>query len=331
MSATQKFIRALFGDLGTRTAVPDLTQPDGSVSYQAGYGPDYARVKTDPLAKNIERDKMNQLFYDLSLNQRQYQLNGHPEYVPAADNGGVAPTYAAGATVLYTDGFLYDSLVAGNNVVPGTDVTKWRRRPFNLGGSQVIVTATGTIPAASAGCLTVVNAAAGTTQTLPAANSVAPGTRFEFMNINTGLASIARAGADVLRMNSTTITNLAVNNGDTLTLISDGASTWYAVAGSAALQFTSTFGASTGATNFLKLPGGIILQWGTSTATNTADTTITLPIAFPNFFRSIVGTFSHNPGSAATGFVETGITNLSSFVARNQSGSTAFGWIALGN
>lgn len=126
MSATQKFIRALFGDLGTRTAVPDLTQPDGSVSYQAGYGPDYARVKTDPLAKNIERDKMNQLFYDLSLNQRQYQLNGHPEYVPAADNGGVAPTYAAGATVLYTDGFLYDSLVAGNNVVPGTDVTKWQ-------------------------------------------------------------------------------------------------------------------------------------------------------------------------------------------------------------
>jgi hypothetical protein len=125
MSATQKFIRRLFGQAGTRAAVPDLTQADGTVSYENGFGADYQRATGDPLLKNIERDKFNQLLYDLSLGLQQYQLHGFPEYVAAVDNGGVALSYAKNAFVLWTDGNLYLSLVAANTSDP-TDSTKWR-------------------------------------------------------------------------------------------------------------------------------------------------------------------------------------------------------------
>lgn len=145
MSATQRFIRAIFANLGTRTAVPDLTTGDGSLSYEQGYGPDYQRVKTDPLAKNPERDKMNQLFYDLTLNQRQYQLRGFPEYVTAAENGGAAVSYAEGAMVVHTDGAVYVSIVPNNTGDP-TDATKWRR----AFPRTPIATAAGTVDALTA-------------------------------------------------------------------------------------------------------------------------------------------------------------------------------------
>ncbi len=126
MSATQKFIRFLFAATGDRTAVPDTTPVDGTVNYQTGYGFDYQRAKTDPLAKNIERDKLNQILYDLSLGLHQYQVSGFPEFITAADNGGAPYAYAKNAFVLWpTDGQVYVSLVAGNTSDP-SDTTKWQ-------------------------------------------------------------------------------------------------------------------------------------------------------------------------------------------------------------
>jgi hypothetical protein len=124
MSATQKFFRKLFGETGTRAPVPDPVQGDGSVSYEQGYGADYQRAPADPLVKNIERDKFNQLMYDLTLSMRQYQTRGFPEFVTAADNGGTPYPYGLGAYVQWTDGLSYVSLVNANTSDP-TDSTKW--------------------------------------------------------------------------------------------------------------------------------------------------------------------------------------------------------------
>lgn len=122
----QKFIRFPFATSGDRTAIPDGTDVSGNVSYEQGYGPDYQRPKTDPLSKDIERDKMNALFHDLTENQRQYQLNGAPDWVPASENGGVAVQYSAGSRVRYTDGLIYISAVASNTSTPGAN-TDWVR------------------------------------------------------------------------------------------------------------------------------------------------------------------------------------------------------------
>lgn len=125
MSATQKFFRYVFGGAGDRVAVPDTTPVDGSVAYEQGYGFDYQRAPADPLVKNIERNKYNQLLYDITLGLRQYQTQGFPEYIDPADNGGVAFEYDKNAIVRWTDGQNYVSLVDANDTDPSNTV-KWQ-------------------------------------------------------------------------------------------------------------------------------------------------------------------------------------------------------------
>lgn len=153
---TAKFIKYAFGSGGDKTAIPNLVQPDGSVSWQSGFGFDYQRQKTDPLAKNIERDKYNQALFDLSSGVQQYQQNAFPDYITAADNDGAAYAYREGDYVRYTDGFVYVSIAAANVALP-TDATKWRRVFDRLpvgsaaagSGNAVVVAGLGT-PAATA-------------------------------------------------------------------------------------------------------------------------------------------------------------------------------------
>lgn len=117
-----KFIRFPWATTGDKTAVPDETDVTGLVSYQQGYGADYARdPASDPLAKRIERDKMNQVLADITDNIRHYQTNTFPEFIAAADNGGVAFAYDVDTIVRYNDGSgykLYQNTVAANTNLP---------------------------------------------------------------------------------------------------------------------------------------------------------------------------------------------------------------------
>lgn len=129
MSA-QKFFSTPFAASGDVSPIPNAAQVDGSISYAAGWPVDYElNPATDPDAKRIERDKMNQLFKDITENVRQYQFWGSPEYVTPAQNGGSPLAYGKGAMVLLDTGGgvfqLYGSLVQNNTATPGTDVTKW--------------------------------------------------------------------------------------------------------------------------------------------------------------------------------------------------------------
>lgn len=109
------FFRYLWGQDGDRSAVPQETQPDGTLSFQQGFGPDYARDQTsDPLAKDIPRLSMNQILYNLSESARQFQTFGAFPFITAAQNGGVAFPYDKNARALWTDGEIYVSLINGN-------------------------------------------------------------------------------------------------------------------------------------------------------------------------------------------------------------------------
>lgn len=118
-----KFFRIPFAQSGARTAVPDAVDPSGFVSYTEGYGADYQRQKTDPLSKNIERDKMNEILFDLSNGLAEIQSQGVPDFITSALNGGSPYPYAQGAIVRYS-GAVYQSLFGTNTTVP-TDLTKW--------------------------------------------------------------------------------------------------------------------------------------------------------------------------------------------------------------
>lgn len=120
----QRFFRNPFATTGDKTAIPDAAQPDGSISYAQGFGPDYERVPgVDPLAKRVPRNQTNQYLFDITDNLGYWQRNAYPEYVTAAQNGGIALAYPISARVRYT-GLVYASLVNNNTALP-TDATKW--------------------------------------------------------------------------------------------------------------------------------------------------------------------------------------------------------------
>lgn len=138
-----KFFRLPFATTGDKTAVPDAVDSNGNVSYSQGYGFDYQRQKTDPAAKNIERDKMNQIFFDITTALAEIQSQGAPDFITPALNGGVAYSYAIGAIVRYS-GAVYISLSAANTALP-TDAAKWALLTTPPG--QIIAVAQNTAPA----------------------------------------------------------------------------------------------------------------------------------------------------------------------------------------
>lgn len=128
----QRYYGTVFALAGDVAPVPDPAQGDGTVSYTEGYGFDYERdPATDPAAKRISRDQMNELFKDITANVREYQIAGFPEWVTPAQNGGVAVPYPKNAYVRYDtvgDGSgwaVFASLINANTAEPNTDPTKW--------------------------------------------------------------------------------------------------------------------------------------------------------------------------------------------------------------
>ncbi len=128
----QKFFAKPFAAVGDRKEVPNDTQITGEVSYEQGYGYDYQRDQaTDPLAKPIERDKLNAILHDITEALQQYQVLGTPEWITKTDNGGKAYPYAQRARVRYrakeNDPWdIYESL-ADNNIAAPTNAKKWAR------------------------------------------------------------------------------------------------------------------------------------------------------------------------------------------------------------
>lgn len=177
-----KFFRTAFGSLGDRAAIPDAADVNGNVSYSSGYTFDYQRQKTDPAAKNIERDKQNQLFFDITNALGELQGQGVPDFITSALNGGTAYSYGQNALVRYS-GELYVSLVAANTATPA-DATKWAKftTPANLqtalntramaGGTADALTgsftpAIGSLPAAPGTLSLMVRAGAANATTTP--------------------------------------------------------------------------------------------------------------------------------------------------------------------
>ena len=59
-----KIFDTLFAQNGDREVVPIATTPNGRVSINIGFGVDYEKdLKTDPNAKDVERKKLNYMFY----------------------------------------------------------------------------------------------------------------------------------------------------------------------------------------------------------------------------------------------------------------------------
>ncbi|ELO4355349.1 hypothetical protein QUQ88_001316 [Escherichia coli] len=126
----ERFIKTPFAFLGDRSEIPDPIQTSGDVSMMTGYGYDYERDQlSDTNAKNIERQKMNWLFYIITRAISEYQSSGVPEFITTVMNGGNPYPYQKSALVRFNSGIYY-SLVDNNTATP-EDNTKWAQLMYS--------------------------------------------------------------------------------------------------------------------------------------------------------------------------------------------------------
>lgn len=154
----------------------------------------------------------------------------------------------------------------------------------------------------------------GYTVTLPLVGSFNDAADLVLMNTGISNITIACQGADTLSTSGNSITSLVLGVGDTLCLSkSSGASQWTAIGGSAQLGSAAVFSSSLSSNGYQKLPGGLIVQWGTCTGT-AGGSAVSFPIAFPNGCLSLA---TRNPYAAdgALTAIETSTPTTSGFTA----------------
>lgn len=125
-----KLFKIPFATQGDRTAVPDEVQADGSVSYTQGYGYDYERDQaTDPAAKDIEREKMNSIFHDITGAVGEMQAFGMPVW---AEEG---KPYAV-RSIVYHNKKAWQSKIENNNTEPAAG-TAWAELKADITAGEV--------------------------------------------------------------------------------------------------------------------------------------------------------------------------------------------------
>ncbi|WP_237386235.1 phage baseplate protein [Xenorhabdus sp. Sc-CR9] len=109
-----KTFKTPFAAQGDRVSIPNEVQPDGSVSYTQGYGYDYERDQnTDPAAKDIEREKMNGMFHDITEAVGEMQVYGAAQWTTEAQPYPVR-------AVVYHKQKLWQSRIENNKEEPKT-------------------------------------------------------------------------------------------------------------------------------------------------------------------------------------------------------------------
>jgi hypothetical protein len=113
----------------------------------------------------------------------------------------------------------------------------------------------------------------------------------------------------------------AASNGSVVTSV-DSAT------GAVTLSALTTFAKSLAANGYQKLPGGLILQWGSNSSGGNGPSSVTFPIAFPTAVGSVVLT----GGYSGTGGNSTGVYSVTTSgfsYTYHYSGTTDY-WIAVG-
>lgn len=127
-----KIFKVPFATQGDRTSIPDEVQADGAVSYTQGYSYDYERdQQTDPAAKDIEREKMNGMFHDITEAVGELQSFGIPKW---AEAGKPYPIRA----IVYHKNKTWQSKIENNAVEPVVG-TAWQELKADLSAGDINV------------------------------------------------------------------------------------------------------------------------------------------------------------------------------------------------
>jgi hypothetical protein len=106
-----KYFETPFANSGDKTSIPDASQPSGNVSFEEGWGPDYAKDQaTDPTAKDIPRQSENYFKFTVTEALKEIQERGFKPYDPLVN-------YPVGAFIPGSDNILYKSAIKNGPAV----------------------------------------------------------------------------------------------------------------------------------------------------------------------------------------------------------------------
>lgn len=200
------------------------------------------------------------------------------------------------------------------------------------GNFQTLVTiASGTtyaLTALQSGSLVNFSGSSNCTATLPLVSTVIGGSCYYIQNTSASASLIvSRAGSDSIYINSTALTSVTLQPGDTIFVASSTSATWFAFGGSQALSGSTGMFATTKSTSgYQKMPSGIILQWGSVIASSSADVVWTYPIVFPNVVLQAFATSGDTGGTFAT--LNDGTTSNINVGKWSASGTRASGFVS---
>lgn len=118
----QTYFKVPFAESGDTTPVPEAAQPDGSVSFTEGFGPDYQASSDDPDVLYPERPIVNELFKSVTENLKILAEHGFPDWITSSDNGGSPFPYEIFSFVRHNN-IVYFSLEDNNTDEPPS--AKW--------------------------------------------------------------------------------------------------------------------------------------------------------------------------------------------------------------
>ncbi len=81
---------------------------------------------------------------------------------------------------------------------------------------------------------------------------------------------------------------------------------------------------------YQKIPGGFIIQWGSTAASGAGDNVTSTPIPFPNQFLEVLLTQDYTPGTGVISYAGAIPTSNSQFTWRGSVSGQAFSFIAIG-
>ncbi len=344
----QKFFIKRFAELGDRETVPNDTQVTGDVSYEQGYTYDYQRDQaSDPLAKPIERSKLNAILHDMTEALQQYQVLGTPEWITKADNGGKAYPYAKCARVRYrakdTDPWeVYESLIDNNIAVP-TNAKKWARMVSEVASQEQAIAGTD-----NSTIMTPLRVAQATINKQPTLG---------YIPVQQGTGIDQKSNAIKIGWSEEGRLKATVDNTDQGNFIFDNQLANYASIDYADKHYLKPEVADNryltpqqGNSRYIRreeltfpepksdhyvLPGGLIFQWGYIKEPNPYGTVIKYPIAFPHAVFSLVATGAdgENHGSETINVLPQGNATFKlycSYGGDNRASTPCF-WLALGS
>ena len=170
--------------------------------------------------------------------------------------------------------------------------------------------------------------------------------------------TVQRAGADLIEGHTTLVLS---KGADAVTLVSDGGAAWQNLDGLEAssarrglTRFASAAETDAGslanvavtpaalgisarsfaASGYQRLPGGLIIQWGTVTLTGQTPVTVTFPIAFPTAFRAAAANYENTTTSTPVGITSKTASSMvlqQGSVGGTPSATISVPWFALGH